>query len=79
VLQGEVTGRYEDLRRFIHHLESSDRLLFIENLEVGSSAKSNDRKNAKITVKLKIATYVGHAEDVRASVRAGDSLRASAR
>ena len=24
-------------------------------------------------------TYVGHAEDVRASVRAGDSLRASAR
>ena len=79
VLQGEVTGRYEDLRRFIHHLESSDRLLFIENLEVGSSAKSNDRKNAKITVKLKIATYVAHGEDARASVRTGDSLRASAR
>ena len=34
VLQGTVTGRYEDLRRFLYNLESAEELLFIEDLNL---------------------------------------------
>lgn len=60
VLQGAVTGHYEDLRRFIHHLEVSDRmLLFVEDLSVGRSAEEQTEKKGKlVTVNLRIATYI---------------------
>lgn len=61
ILQGPVTGRYEDIRRFIHHVEASDRLLFIEDLDVGRSGSSHqkaDKKGEKVTVNLRIATYI---------------------
>src|SRR5207237_4764016 len=34
IFQGSVTGRYEDLRRFIHHLETTEGLSLIEDLNV---------------------------------------------
>ena len=58
--KGPVTGRYEDLRRFIYHLESSDRLLFIEDLDVGqfiTSDKDVARKEM-MTFTLQISTYI---------------------
>lgn len=60
VLSGPMTGRYEDIRHFIGHLEASTRLLFIEDLDVGRSVAL--QKQAKheefLTVNLKLATYV---------------------
>ena len=73
VLQGAVTGRYEDLRRFIHDLEVSDRvLLFVEDLSVGQSADAKGEKKGKsVTVNLRIATYI------REDGQTGRVLRAS--
>ncbi len=58
--KGPVTGRYEDLRRFIYHLESSDRLLFIEDLDVGQSALSEKdiKRREMMTFTLQISTYI---------------------
>lgn len=72
VLQGTVTGQYEDLRRFIYHLEASDRLLlFIEDLSVGRSAEvKGEKKDKLVTVNLRLATYI------RDQSRPGRALRA---
>jgi Tfp pilus assembly protein PilO len=58
--KGPVTGRYEDLRRFIYHLEASDRLLFIEDLDVGQSATSEKdvKRREMMTFTLQISTYI---------------------
>jgi Tfp pilus assembly protein PilO len=58
--KGPVTGRYEDLRRFIYHLESSDRLLFIEDLDVGQSITSEKdvKRREMMTFTLQISTYI---------------------
>jgi Tfp pilus assembly protein PilO len=58
--KGPVTGRYEDLRRFIYHLESSDRLLFIEDLDVGQSPTSEKdvKRREMMTFTLQISTYI---------------------
>lgn len=60
VLQGTVTGQYEDLRRFIHHVEASDRLLlFVEDLSVGrSSALKGEQRGKGVTITLRLATYI---------------------
>jgi Tfp pilus assembly protein PilO len=60
ILQGAVTGQYEDLRRFIHDLEASERvLLFIEDLSVGQSSDLKmEQKSKKVTVNLRLATYI---------------------
>jgi Tfp pilus assembly protein PilO len=60
VLQGTVTGQYEDLRRFIHHVEASDRLLlFVEDLSVGrSSALQGEQRGKGVTITLRLATYI---------------------
>jgi Tfp pilus assembly protein PilO len=72
-LQGTATGQYEDLRRFIHHLEASDRLLlFIEDLSVGQSTDVKaEHKGQKVTVNLRLATYI------REDARPGRGLKAS--
>lgn len=55
LLQGPLTGRYEDLRRFIHNLETADELLFIEDLEL---TRSGDLRDDALTFNIKIATYL---------------------
>lgn len=63
VFHGPVTGRYEDLRRFIHNMEAADRLLFIENLDVLRSDYNEKqfkkyKKGEVVTFNLRIATYI---------------------
>jgi hypothetical protein len=55
LLQGPMTGRYEDLRRFIYGLETAEELLFIEDLELTRSGGSQD---ATLTFNIRIATYL---------------------
>ena len=61
VLQGAMSGRYEDLRRFIYDLETAEELLFIEDLELASTASPRDQQ---LTFNIKIATYL-RAEAVK--------------
>lgn len=55
VLQGPMTGRYEDLRRFVYGLETAEELLFIEDLEL---TRSGSAKDALLTFNIRIATYL---------------------
>lgn len=55
VLQGSMTGRYEDLRRFIYDLETAEELLFIEDLELAGSSNPRDQQ---LTFNIKIVTYL---------------------
>ncbi|MGC4099193.1 MAG: type 4a pilus biogenesis protein PilO [Nitrospira sp.] len=55
VLQGPMTGRYEDLRRFIYGLEATEKLLFIEDLELTGAGRAQD---TLLTFNVKIATYL---------------------
>lgn len=65
VFQGSVTGRYEDLRRFIHHLETAEELLFIEDLDMVSAA---GKQSESLTFNIRIATYLrGEPEQAPAS------------
>jgi len=57
ILKGPVTGRYEDLRRFIYGLETSSWLVFIEDLDVSRSGKENQNRDV-VTVNLQFSTYV---------------------
>ncbi len=54
VLQGSATGRYEDLRLFIHNLETAEELLLIENLEVDRARQ----REQTMTFNLRIVTYL---------------------
>ncbi len=55
LLQGPMTGRYEDLRRFIYGLETAEELVFIEDLEL---TRSGGVQDALLTFNIKIATYL---------------------
>ncbi len=55
LLQGAMTGRYEDLRRFIHDLETADELLLIEDLELH---RTGSTQGDALTCNIKIATYL---------------------
>lgn len=55
LLQGSMSGRYEDLRRFIYDLETAEELLFIEDLELARSGGAQDQT---LTFTIKIATYL---------------------
>ena len=55
LLQGSMSGRYEDLRRFIYDLETAEELLFIEDLELSRSGGAQDQT---LTFNIKIATYL---------------------
>ncbi|OQW37804.1 MAG: hypothetical protein A4E19_12340 [Nitrospira sp. SG-bin1] len=54
LLQGPMTGRYEDLRRFIYSLEMTKELLYIEDLELTRSST----QEAQLTFNVKIVTYL---------------------
>ncbi len=55
LLQGSMSGRYEDLRRFIYDLETAEELLFIEDLELTQAGGAQDQM---LTFKIKIGTYL---------------------
>lgn len=55
VLQGTVTGQYEDLRRFLYNLESAEELLFIEDLNLVRSGNVQDQQ---LTFNIRISTYL---------------------
>jgi len=55
LLQGPMTGRYEDFRRFIYSLETAEDFLFIEDLELTRSGGAHD---ALLTFNIRIATYL---------------------
>ncbi|MEO8338485.1 MAG: type 4a pilus biogenesis protein PilO [Nitrospirota bacterium] len=55
VLQGTMTGRYEDLRRFLNDVEAAEDLVYIEDLEL---VRSDSQKDQQLTFDIKIATYL---------------------
>jgi Tfp pilus assembly protein PilO len=55
VLQGTMTGRYEELRRFLYDLETAEELVYIEDLELVPSGAQQDQT---LTFNIKIATYL---------------------
>jgi Tfp pilus assembly protein PilO len=54
VLQGTMSGRYEDLRRFIYDIETADELVYIEDVDLVLSATQQD----SLTFNIKIITYL---------------------
>ena len=54
VLQGTMSGRYEDLRRFIYNIETADELVYIEDVDLVLSATQQDH----LTFNIKIITYL---------------------
>lgn len=67
VLKGSVSGRYEDLRRFIHHLETADGFLFIEDLDV---SRPSTKKGEAVTFHITLSTYIREGPAQRVSARA---------
>ena len=55
VLQGRMTGRYEDLRRFLYDVETTEELVYIEDLEL---VRSDAQQSQTLTFDIKIATYL---------------------
>ena len=55
VLQGTMTGRYEDLRRFLYDVETAEELVYIEDLELVRSGAQPDQT---LTFNITIATYL---------------------
>jgi Tfp pilus assembly protein PilO len=55
VLQGTVTGRYEDLRQFLYNLETAQELLFIEGLNL---VRSGNMSDPVLSFNIRIATYL---------------------
>ena len=54
VLQGTMSGRYEDLRRFLYDIETADELVYIEDVDLVPSATQQDH----LTFNIKIVTYL---------------------
>jgi Tfp pilus assembly protein PilO len=54
VLQGTMSGRYEDLRRFLYDIETADELVYIEDVDLVPSPGQLDN----LTFNIKIVTYL---------------------
>jgi Tfp pilus assembly protein PilO len=54
LLQGTMSGRYEDLRRFLYDIETADELVYIEDVDLVPSATQQDN----LTFNVKIVTYL---------------------
>lgn len=54
-LQGTMTGKYEDLRRFLYEVETAEELVYIEDLDL---VRSGERKDGTLTFNIKIAAYL---------------------
>ena len=63
ILTGTVTGRYEDLRKFLYNLETAQELLFIEDLNL---IRSGNLQDPTLTFNIRISTYLrGEPAQVR--------------
>jgi Tfp pilus assembly protein PilO len=58
VLQGTISGSYEDIRRFLYDIETSEELVFIEHLDL---VRSSTPEDPSLTFHVKIATFL-HGE-----------------
>jgi len=67
LLRGSVSGRYEDLRRFIHHLETADGFLFIEDLNV---SRHSTKKGEDVAFQITLSTYIREGPGQRVSSHA---------
>jgi hypothetical protein len=67
VLRGSVSGRYEDLRRFIYHLETADGFLFIEDLNV---SRQISKKGEAVAFQITLSTYIREGPGQRVSSQA---------
>jgi type II secretion system (T2SS) protein M len=67
VLRGSVSGRYEDLRRFIHHLETADGFMFIEDLNV---SRRSTKKGEAVAFEISLSTYIREGPGQRVSSHA---------
>jgi len=67
LLRGSVSGRYEDLRRFIHHLETADGFLFIEDLNV---SRRSTKKGEAVAFQITLSTYIREGPGQRVSAHA---------
>src|ERR1043165_2553172 len=65
LLQGTMTGRYEDLRRFLYDLETAEELVYIEDLEL---VPSDAQQNQRLTFNINIPTSL-RAESGKATVQ----------
>src|SRR5262245_35800086 len=54
LLQGTMSGRYEDLRRFLYDIETADELVYIEDVDLVPTATHRDH----LTFNIKIITYL---------------------
>ena len=55
ILQGTMTGRYEDLRRFLYDLETAEEWIVIEDLELVRPANQQEQT---LTFNIKISTLL---------------------
>ena len=55
ILQGTMTGRYEDLRRFLYELETAEEWIIIEDLELVHPANQSEQM---LTFNIKISTLL---------------------
>lgn len=55
VLQGTISGRYEDIRRFLYDIEISGELVFIEHFDL---VRPSTPKDPSLTFNVKIATFL---------------------
>lgn len=55
ILQGTMTGRYEDLRRFLYDLETAEEWIIIEDLEL---VHPTNQQEQTLTFNIKIWTFL---------------------
>jgi Tfp pilus assembly protein PilO len=55
VLQGTMSGRYEDLRRFLYDIETAEELVYVEDLDLVRTSVPQDQS---LTFNIKIVTYL---------------------
>ena len=55
LLQGTMSGRYEDLRRFLYDIETADELVYIEDVDL---VRSSTPQDPQLTFNIKIVTYL---------------------
>jgi len=55
ILQGTMTGRYEDLRRFLYELETAEEWIIIEDLDLVHPASQQEQM---LTFNIKISTFL---------------------
>jgi Tfp pilus assembly protein PilO len=50
-----MSGRYEDLRRFLYDIETADELVYIEDVDL---VRSSTPQEQQLTFNIKIVTYL---------------------